>query len=159
MTVKIIVAADEDGLIGKGNDLPWHLPVDFKFFKETTLNKVVIMGSNTFYSLNGILPNRKNVVISRTRKIDGVENYNNIEEAIKNNPDCFIIGGAQIYSYALSHNIVDEIYLTRIHERFGEGDAYFKYDKEKWIEIDSRFYKSDEKNKYDHTYLRLKKAP
>lgn len=160
MSIKIIVATDEKGLIGKGNTMPWHLPADFKYFKDKTVGSPIIMGSNTFFSLGKALPNRKNIVISsRKLDIEGVEIYTTIEEALELYPDCFIIGGAKIYKYTLDNNLVDEIYLTKIHHTFEDGDAYFKYDKSKWNIITERLQKQDEKNKYDHSYLILKKAP
>lgn len=160
MSKKIIVATDEKGLIGKGNTMPWHLPADFKYFKDTTVGSPIIMGSNTFYSLGKALPNRKNIVISsRKLDIERVEIYTTIEEALELYPDCFIIGGAKIYKYTLDNNLVDEIYLTKIHHTFEDGDAYFKYDESKWNITNERLQQQDEKNKYDHSYLILKKAP
>lgn len=159
MNRKIIVATDNNGLIGQGNQMPWHLPADFAYFKEKTTGSVVIMGSNTFFSLGKPLPNRKNIIISsRDLKIDGVEIFKSLEEALDFYPNCFIIGGAKIYKYAMDNNLVDEIYLTKIDYSFGEGDAYFYFNEKEWKEYSSIFREKDEKNKYEHKYLILKKA-
>jgi dihydrofolate reductase len=158
MSKKIIVATDENGLIGKDNQIPWHMPVDLKYFKETTTGQVVIMGSNTYYSLGKPLPNRKNVVISsRDLQIEGVEIFKTLEEALKKYDDCFIIGGAKIYKYAIENNLVDEIYLTRIYHKFEKGDAYFNFDDSIWKAYSFKFIPKDEKNIYDSAYLIFRK--
>lgn len=160
MNIKLIVATDKNGLIGIDNQIPWYLPADLTYFKETTTNQVIIMGSNTFFSLGKPLPNRRNVVISkRDLKIEGIEVFKNLEEALKVYKNCFIIGGARIYKYAIDNNLVDEIYLTKIDHSFEDGDAYFKFNENEWVKTYSLFRGKDEKNKYDHTYMRLKKAP
>lgn len=156
MTISAIVATDVNGLIGKGNDMPWHLPADLKYFKSVTSGMPIIMGRKTFESLGRPLPNRKNIVIS-SKKIDDdrIEVYTTLEDAIKNNPDAFIIGGAQIYKYALEKNLIDVLYVTMIHHDFGDGDAYFKYCQETWKTVSEDPHLKDEVNKYDYTYLKL----
>lgn len=158
MTISAIVATDINGLIGKGNTLPWHLPSDLKYFKEVTSGKTVVMGRKTFESLGRPLPNRKNIVISRTKVQDErVETYSTLEAAIVENPDCFIIGGAQIYKYALEKELIDELYVTVIDYDFGAGDAYFHYDKSKWHVEKIIHNVKDEKNIYDYSFIKLKK--
>lgn len=158
MTISAIVATDVNGLIGKGNTLPWHLPSDLKYFKEVTSGKTVIMGRKTFESLGRPLPNRKNIVISRTKIQDErIETYSTLEAALANNLDCFIIGGAQIYKYALEQKLIDELYITVIDHDFGEGDAYFHYDKSKWYVESIVNNVKDEKNIYDYSFIKLKK--
>lgn len=160
MSVKLIVATDNNGLIGKDNKMPWHLPAEMLYFKEKTSEKVVIMGSNTYFSLGKPLPNRTNVIISnRDLKIEGVEIYKTLEEALKTHEDCFIIGGAKIYKYAIENDLVDEIYLTKIEHSFEDGDSYFKFDIDKWVKTYSLFRYKDDKNNYELTYMRFKKAP
>lgn len=158
MTISAILATDENGLIGKDNTLPWHLPADLQYFKKMTIGQPILMGRNTFDGFGSPLPNRKNVVISRTKVNDpNVDTFSTLEEAIAAYPDSFIIGGGQIYKYALEKNLIDILYVTVIHETFGEGDAYFKYDKDEWKVTNSVFYEKDDKNKYNHTYLTLEK--
>ena len=134
MIVSLIVAASENGVIGKDNDLIWYLPKDMKFFKDTTLGHHVIMGRKNFESIPhkySPLPNRTNVVI--TRQTDYADErcvvVNSVEAALqiaKENGDIepFIIGGGQIYKLALKANLVDKIYLTKIHHSY-EGDTFF----------------------------------
>ena len=135
MKVSLIVAVSENGVIGKDNDLAWHLPKDMNFFKETTENHFVIMGRRNYESIPEKyrpLPNRTNIVVTRN-KMFTAENCivtNSIENAIEmakkagdNEP--FIIGGGQIYKLALENNLVDFIYLTRVHATI-DGDTFFE---------------------------------
>jgi dihydrofolate reductase len=147
---KIIVACDENNLIGDGNKLPWNLPEDLKHFKETTQDSVVIMGKNTWDSLpRKPLPKRINCIISRTKTYDSFSLYNldiewyaTIKDAIRYNKHfykdkpIFIIGGQKIYESALNDNLVDEIIMTKIKRSF-KGDKFFpKLDPKVW-HIDS----------------------
>ena len=134
MIVSIIVAASENNVIGNNNDLIWHLPKDMKFFKDTTKGHHVIMGRKNLESIPHKfrpLPNRQNIVVTRNKKYvaDGCLVVTSIEEGLsiaKKNKEkeTFIIGGGQIYKLALELNLVDKIYLTRIHANF-EGDTFF----------------------------------
>ncbi len=124
------VAVAENLVIGKDNDLPWHLPEDLKHFKELTLGKTVLMGRKTFESilkrLGKPLPNRKNVIISRQKDYkapEGVLVFSSLDEAIKSLPeDIYIIGGAEIYKLALP--LANLMYITHVHENY-LGDAFF----------------------------------
>ena len=156
--ISIIVAVAENNVIGKDNDLIWHLPRDLKHFKETTTGHYVIQGRKTFESCGKPLPNRTNVIITRDKnyKAEGCIVVNSIEEAIaeaKDEPEAFIIGGGKIYEQAMS--LVDRIYLTKVHYSF-EGDTFFpEINMEEWIEIDRRDFEPDERNKYPFTILTL----
>jgi len=166
MKVSLIVAVSENGVIGKDNDLIWHLPKDMKFFKDTTLGHHVIMGRKNFESIPhkySPLPNRINVVI--TRKDDYIAEdcvvVNSIEAAIqiaKKNGDTepFIIGGGQIYKLALEANLVDKIYLTRIHHAY-EGDTFFPELGNQWKEAERIDCKADEKHAHDYSFLTFEK--
>ena len=128
MKVSLIVAVAENGVIGKDNDLIWHLPKDMRFFKETTMGHHVIMGRKNFESIPHKyrpLPDRTNIVITRQSeyKAEGCVVVNSIEAALevaKQNGDHepFIIGGGQIYKITLENNLVDRIYLTKIYHAF-----------------------------------------
>jgi len=167
MITSIIVAACENNVIGMNNDLIWHLPVDMKFFKDKTANHHVIMGRKNFESIPHKfrpLPNRTNIIVTRNKEYQA-ENCivtNDLIDAINisksnNEKETFIIGGGEIYKLALELNVVDRIYLTRIHHKF-DGDTFFPYlEKEKWKEIDRSIYKKDEKHKYDFTFLTYEK--
>jgi len=167
MITSIIVAASENNVIGMNNDLIWHLPIDMKFFKEKTAGHHVIMGRKNFESIPHKfrpLPNRTNIIITRNKNYHA-ENCiikTNLTDAInetKNNNEneTFIIGGGEIYKLALEQNLVDRIYLTRIHHEF-DGDTFFPYLEEaKWKEKSRLEYKKDEKHKYDFTFLTYEK--
>jgi dihydrofolate reductase len=130
----IIVAVAENGVIGKDNDLIWHLPEDMAFFKQTTKGHCVIMGRKNYESIPEKfrpLPGRTNIVISRNTAYNapGCVLCSSLDEALKHaestgETEAFIIGGGQIYKTALSENLVDRLYITHIHKAY-EGDTFF----------------------------------
>jgi dihydrofolate reductase len=132
--VSIVVACADNHVIGMNNQMPWHIPEDFKHFKTVTMGKPCIMGRKTFESilasLGKPLPGRLNIVISRNNtQYSGALTVKDIDEAIEqasktdSNEIC-IVGGGQIYAQSLERNLVDRIYLTRVHQS-PEGDAFF----------------------------------
>ena len=136
------VAVADKLVIGKGNDLPWHLSEDLKHFKEITLGKTVVMGRKTYESivkrLGKPLPGRKNVVISRQadyKVSEGVLVFKSLDEAFKvlSAEDLYIIGGAEIYKQALP--LAQKLYITQVKGNF-DGDAFFpEVDFSKWEKI------------------------
>ena len=167
MITSIIVAACENNVIGKNNDLIWHLPVDMKFFKDKTTGHHVIMGRKNFESIPHKfrpLPNRVNIVVTRNKDYTAADCIvkNNLTEALEvsrtdNEKEAFIIGGGEIYKLALEQNLIDRIYLTRIHHKF-QGDTFFpEIDEKKWKVVSKLFYEKDEKHKYDFTFLTYEK--
>ena len=166
MKVSLIVAVSENGVIGKDNDLIWHLPKDMRFFKETTMGHHVIMGRKNFESIPHKyrpLPDRTNIVITRQSeyKAEGCIVVDSVEAALeiaKNNGDIepFIIGGGQIYRIALEENLVDKIYLTKVHHSF-EGDTFFPELSSDWKEINKTENKADEKHKYNYDFITLER--
>ena len=166
MKVSLIVAVSENGVIGKDNDLIWHLPKDIKFFKDTTLGHHVIMGRKNFESIPHKfrpLPNRTNIVVTRQTNYQakGCITVNTIEDALtiaKQNEDKepFIIGGGQIYKIALKLNLIDKIYLTRVHYSF-DGDTFFAELGADWKEVNKIDYKADKKHAYDYSFLTFEK--
>ena len=166
MKVSLIVAVSENGVIGKDNDLVWDLPNDMRFFKETTMGHHVIMGRKNFESIPHKyrpLPNRTNIVITRQSyyKAEGCIVINSVETALeiaKNNGDTepFIIGGGQIYKIALENNLVDRIYLTKIHHTF-DGDTFFPELSSDWEEVNKTENKADEKHKYNYDFITLER--
>ena len=156
--LSIIVAVGESNVIGKDNQLIWHLPRDLKHFKETTTGHYIIMGRKTFESNGRPLPNRTNVILTRDKgyNAEGCIVVHSLEEAInlaKNDPEPFIIGGGVIYEIAMP--LVDRIYLTQIHHKF-EGDTFFpEINMDEWIEVEKRVFEPDEKNKYPFTISTL----
>src|SRR5574344_1324838 len=115
--ISIISAIGKNNELGKNNDLIWHLPHDLKFFKETTMNKPIVMGYNTFLSLPKVLPGRKHIVLcfDKVELPEGMELFNNIDDVlkyIKQYDEVFIIGGASIYNAFMKY--ADNLYLTEI---------------------------------------------
>lgn len=154
--LSIIVAESENHVIGKDNQLVWHLPADTSYFKKTTLNHTVIMGRKTFDSMGKPLPNRRNLVISRNSKlsIPNVEVFNSLEEALKvcpPNEESFIIGGGELYKEGIL--IADRIYLTKVNANL-VGDSYFpEIPKDQWVIIHEEPRMADDKNPYNFTFL------
>ena len=135
--ISIIACIGKNRELGKKNDLIWHLPNDLKYFKKVTSGKTVIMGRRTFDSLPGILPNRRNIILQMPdeKLIDGVEIFNNIPgilEAVEDEEEVFIIGGASIYKQFL--NYANKLYLTEVDEICPDAEVYFpEFDKKKFI--------------------------
>ena len=124
--ISLIAVVGKNNELGKNNDLIWHLPNDLKFFKEQTINRIVVMGYNTFISLGRPLPNRINVVLS-SDKVDlpiGVLQFNNLEDLNDYicDKDVFIIGGASLYKQFIDQ--AKRIYLTEV-EATSDADVYF----------------------------------
>lgn len=166
MKVSLIVAVSQNGMIGKDNDLIWHLPKDMKFFKDTTLGHHVIMGRKNFESIPHKfrpLPNRINIVITRQSDYKAEDSIvvNSVEEALKVaksnvENEAFIIGGGQIYKLALEANLIDRIYLTKIHHSF-DGDTFFPELSSDWEEIKREDCFKDDNHKYDYSFIVLEK--
>ncbi|MFH0968932.1 MAG: type 3 dihydrofolate reductase [Patescibacteria group bacterium] len=159
MSLSIIAAVAKNNVIGKNNDIPWHLPADFSYFKKTTDGKTVIMGQNTFESILSIggkpLPNRKNIILTRDEnyKAEGCTIINSWEKILKlgkGDEEMFIIGGAQVYALAMPY--ANKIYVTEVDAE-PEGDTFFpEIKKDEWNEIFSEFHEKDEKNNYNYTF-------
>lgn len=125
MTLAAIVAHDPNLVIGKDGDLPWHYPEDLRYFKRITMGHPMIMGRVVFEELDGPLPGRENIVLSRSRDYDHVPTFSSFDDAIeyvKNEDLVFLIGGGEIYRQFLDR--VDKLYVTEIHQEY-EGDTYF----------------------------------
>lgn len=139
MTLSLIVAMDRNRVIGKDNDLPWHLPADLKFFKATTLGKPIIMGRKTYESIGRPLPGRRNIVVTRNAewRADGVDVAPDLETAkamVADVAEAFIIGGAQIYGQSL--DVVDRMHITEVDLAVEDGDAVFpEIDGTLWQEV------------------------
>ncbi len=158
--ISIIVAIAQNFAIGKNNDLLFRLPNDLKRFKQITTGYPVIMGRNTLLSLpKGALPNRRNIVITDNpeEKFDRCEMVFSVDEAIeavKNEQEAFIIGGGMIYRQF--YPLAGKLYLTLVHRDF-DADVYFpEIDYSEWEET-FREDHSDEVNRFDYSYLNLKR--
>ena len=153
MIISLIAAMDKNRLIGRENGLPWHLPADFKHFKEVTMAKPVVMGRKTFESIGKPLPGRKNIVISRSGfKADGIVGVDSIEAALQAAADAeevMIIGGASFYQQMIDK--ADRMYLTHVDAEC-EGDAWFPdFDAAQWDIVSEQQHDADEKNNYSFT--------
>jgi dihydrofolate reductase len=157
MLLSLLVAADENNVIGKDNKLPWHLPNDLKYFKNLTWGMPILMGRKTFESIGKALPGRKSIVITRNKdwQRQDVAVVYSVEEAIEKAKEydvkeIFVIGGAEIFQ--TSFDKANRIYLTRIHHQF-EGDVFFpQIPQSEWKLTSQRYCAADEKNAYPHTY-------
>ncbi len=156
MQLSLIAAMSTNRVIGRQNNLPWHLPADLKHFKTLTLNKPILMGRKTFDSLGNPLPNRQNVVI--TRQTDwqhpGTTVLHSLQETnteFAHWTDVMVIGGGELFQQALP--MAQRIYLTIIHMET-DGDAFFpELDPWVWQEISREPHQADKKNAYDYTFL------
>ena len=160
--IKIIMAARaKNNVIGKDNDLVWHLPADLKFFKQTTKGHTLIMGRKTFESLGKPLPNRTTIIITRNINYtaDGCIVVNSLENAIiaaREDENPFILGGGEIYKQALDY--ADALDLTLVHHSFDEADTFFPaIDFTQWQETYREDFKADEKHNYDYSFVNYKK--
>lgn len=161
----MIAAMGSNRVIGKDNDIPWHLPDDFRFFKETTKGHHVIMGRKNWESLPSSfqpLPSRPNIVITRQENYEakGAVVVSSLEEALKmseNNgeSEAFIIGGGEIYRMGLQH--AQKIYLTEINGEF-EGQVTFPdFSSSEWEEQERIHHSVDERHKYSFDFVTYKK--
>jgi len=170
MKISLIAAVAENGVIGRENDMPWHLPDDFAFFKRKTSHHPIIMGRKSLEALGKPLPNRTNIVITRNPDFStpGVIVVHTLEEAIEeakkaieqaqndtateHRPnEIFVIGGGEIYAMALP--IATTVYLTEIHASV-EGDAYFpSFNKNEWQEVSRRPHPADERHKLSFDFV------
>ena len=154
--VTFIVAAAENKAIGKGNQMPWHLPNDFKYFKAKTMDHSIIMGRKTFESIGKPLPGRRNIIISRqpTLNIEDVDVANSLQDVInycRDEREIFIIGGAEIFNQAMP--MADEILLTRVHTNIEGADAFFpELPESDWELISQEKHNKDDKHQYDYTF-------
>ena len=151
----MIAAVAENNALGKNNDLLWHLPNDFRRFKEITSGHHIIMGRKTFESFPKPLPNRTHVIITRQNdfEYEGCVVVQNIEKAISVcpiNENLYIIGGGEIYQQSIS--FADQLDITRVHHSF-EADVYFpEIDPEVWELSSETFHSKDERHLFDYTF-------
>lgn len=168
MKVALIVAMDLDHGIGKNNDLMWHLPADMKFFRETTMNQIVVLGRKNYESIPEKyrpLPNRENAILTRNKSFEaeGCVIFHSLEECLKfySNEEertVFIIGGGEIYKQSLELDVVDEMYITHVNNTY-DADTFFPdINLSEW-DIDKVFdHPIDEKNEASFSVLKYTRA-
>ena len=153
--ITLIAAVAENNALGKDNQLLWHLPDDFKRFKNVTSGHYIIMGRKTFESFPKPLPNRTHIIITRQKKYPS-ENcivVDSLQKAIAICPpteELFIIGGGEIYNQSIE--IADKLDITRVHNIF-DADTFFpEIDLNKWKLTSAEFHSKDEKHQFDFTF-------
>ena len=162
MTIlSMIVATADNNIIGKDNNMPWHLPADLAYFKKVTLGKPIIMGRKTYESIGRALPGRRNIVISRDENYipqgkgaEGVDVVTSIEQALalvdsikEIIPEVMVIGGGAIYKHCLPN--ADRLYVTHLKAAINGDTQFPNFDDGSWKKISSELRVSDDKNAYD----------
>jgi dihydrofolate reductase len=166
MTIlSIIVAFAENGVIGNGNALPWHLPEDLRHFKHVTMGKPIVMGRRTFESIGKPLPGRTNIVITRNASFqaDGVEVATRVDEALAlarreagADGEVVVIGGAEIYAATLP--MADRLYVTEVHTSV-EGDAVLPpVDWTQWREVSRERHAAQPPQRYAFSFVRYERT-
>lgn len=159
----MIVAVSDNNVIGKNNQLPWHLKTDLQRFKKLTENHTIIMGKNCFNSIGKPLPNRTNVVVSSNTdlEIPGCIVKPSLQYAAdyansRYDSTPFIIGGGTLYRQAI--NLVNVLYLTRVHTIIEDGDVFFpELDMSKWDIEHTEDVPADKDNDFDTTFMILRR--
>jgi dihydrofolate reductase len=163
MTIlSMIVATADNNIIGKDNDMPWHLPADLAYFKKTTLGKPIIMGRKTYESIGRPLPGRRNIVISRDENYlpqgkgaEAVDTVTSVEQALAlvdgsdgndSVTEIMVIGGGAIYAHCLPK--ADRLYVTHIKAEISGDTQFPDYANAGWKKVNSELRESDEKNAY-----------
>ena len=159
MIISMIAAMADNRIIGKDNQMPWHLPADFAWFRRCTMGKPVVMGRKTYESIGRPLPGRLNIVISRdaSLSIEGVTTVTSIEQALEvagEVEEVMIIGGGAIYAACLP--MANKLYVTHIEAEI-EGDTQFPDWGNEFKETYSEAYQADEKNAYNMRFTILEK--
>jgi dihydrofolate reductase len=159
MKISLIAAVAKNNVIGKENNLTWHLPVDFKRFKSITSDHYILLGRKSFESLGKPLPNRTHLVITRNpsfRVPEGHYVFDSVESAFafsnKMQIDAlYVIGGGEIYKQTLP--LADELLLTEV-DASPDGDAYFpEFDHSDWEETFREFHPKDEKHEHSFSFV------
>ncbi|HEX7115327.1 MAG TPA: type 3 dihydrofolate reductase [Steroidobacter sp.] len=159
--LSLLVAAAENDVIGRQNDLPWRLPDDLKRFKALSLGKPVIMGRRTYESIGRPLPGRTNIVVSRRPDlaIEGCIVVDSLEAAIAvagEAPEILVIGGAEVFREALPR--ASRIYLTRVHAHV-EGDVHFPaLEPDEWREVEVQHHPADERHAHAFSFILLERV-
>ena len=163
MAVSLIVAVSSNGVIGRAGGLPWHLPRDLRHFKSTTMGHHLIIGRRTWQELGRPLPGRTMVVVSRDPAFTapGAAVVGSLQQALavaRGDEEPFIGGGAHIYRAALEGDLVDRMYVTRVHADV-EGDTYFPgVDWRRWRLASEEFHPADEVNEFALSFLAYERA-
>lgn len=157
MTLSILVAHDEQRVIGVDNQLPWHLPNDLKHVKKLSTGNTLVMGRKTYEPIGKPLPNRRNVVLTSDHSFnpEGVDVIHSLDDIKALPGHVFIFGGQSLYEAMIDK--VDDMYITVVEGKH-KGDTFFPpYTFEDWEVVSSEEGELDEKNTIPHTFLHLKR--
>lgn len=155
--LSLIAAMDRNRLIGADNALPWHLPADLAFFKQTTLGKPIVMGRKTYESIGKPLPGRRNIIVSRNPELNfpGCELVSSVAAAMQLCADAdevMLIGGASLYEQTIDD--ADVLYITLIHASF-DGDTWFpEFDPSLWRVDFRQDFEADHNNPQAYSFIK-----
>jgi dihydrofolate reductase len=162
--LELVVAVAENDVIGRANQLPWHLPADLRHFKSLTMGKPLLMGRKTFDSIGKALPGRLNIVMSRSPGFSPldcvvVKTLDDARLAAGTQPELMVIGGSELYRQCLP--FASRIHLTLIHTRIEDGDTLFTgWRGAEWQATSRERHEADEKNLYAYSFITLdRRAP
>lgn len=162
MEISLIVARTKNHVIGKDNQMPWHLPVDLAWFRQNTLGKPVIMGRKTYESIGCLLPKRPNIILSRSGfSVEGAYTVTNFAQAVElaktfaNVEEIMVIGGGELFKQTLP--FANKLYLTEIQADI-EGDTFFEFDEEHWQLKQEQWSEVDEQNPYQCRFMVLERC-
>ncbi|UUV21303.1 dihydrofolate reductase [Paenimyroides aestuarii] len=159
MKISLIAAIAQNHAIGKNNQLLWHLPADFKHFKETTSDHFILMGRKTFESFPKPLPNRTHLIVTRQKNYtvpDHCFAFASVKDALvfaqqQNQKMVYVIGGGEIYKETIG--IANELVITHVDAEFKDADAFFPEITSDWEIISEKRHQADEKNEFDFTII------
>jgi dihydrofolate reductase len=159
--LELVVAASDNDVIGRGNGLPWHLPADMRHFKSLTVGKAVLMGRKTYESIGKALPQRTNIVMSRSARFapGDCKVVGAVQDAcaIAGSEPLMVIGGAEIYRQCLAR--ASRIHLTQVHACIEDGDTFFgEWRSAWWREIARQRFERDDKNAYAYSFVTLERS-
>lgn len=155
-----VVAMSENRVIGKNNQLPWHLPADLRHFKQVTLGHRILMGRKTYLSIGKPLPQRENIILTHDAHFHApgcvvVTDVDKILTMAKEK-DLFVIGGAEIFQLLMPY--ITRIYLTIVHHDF-DGDVFFPaLDMQEWEQVSCEDHPADSENPYAYSFLELRRG-
>jgi dihydrofolate reductase len=159
--LELVVAVAENDVIGRGNQLPWHLPADLRHFKSITLGKPVLMGRKTYESIGKALPGRTNIVLSRSAEFSPrdcvvVKSLDDARIAAGAQPALMVIGGAEIYRQCLP--LASRIHLTLVHAQIEDGDTTFAgWRSGEWSASSRERHEADDRNVYAYSFITLER--
>jgi dihydrofolate reductase len=166
--MELVVAAAQNDVIGRGNALPWRLPADLRHFKALTIGRTVLMGRKTYESIGKALPQRKNLVLSRSAEFapGDCTKVASLDEACRAATagagsgmvaELMIIGGAEVFDLCLP--LARRIYFTLVHTRIEGGDAFFSgWRGAQWRESSREFHAADAANSHDFSFITLERS-